>query len=129
MAQVAGALGQLRRHAMGKAVEQRVVVHQALNQRDRARLCGAGRLNRAVKSLHIGNGSTVLPRRNVNAVHASGNIAHQHAGHAIDAIGGDDLARRRVIVNRSAIAFKLQHQHIQVALDHGMDLTARILKL
>ena len=45
------------------------------------------RINRAVKSLHIGNGSTVLPRRNVNAVHASGNIAHQHAGHAIEPAG------------------------------------------
>ena len=129
MAQVTGALGQLRRHAMGKAVEQRVVVHQALNQRDRTRLYGAGRLNRAVKSLHIGNGGTVFPRRNVNTVHASGNIAHQHAGNAIDTVGGDDLARRRVIVDRSAIAFKLQHQYIQVALDPGMDLTARILKL
>ena len=129
MAQVAGTLGQLGRHAVRKAVEQRVVVHQALNQRDRARLYGAGRLNRAVKSLHIGYGSTVLPHRDIDAVHASGNIAHQHTGNAIDAIGGNDLARRRIILDRCPIALELQHQYIQVALDHGMDLTARILKL
>ena len=114
---------------MGKAVEQRVVVHQALNQGNRARLYRAGGLNRAVKSLHIGNGSTVLPRRNVNAVHASGNIAHQHTGHAIDAVGGDNLARRRIVLDRGTVALELQHQHVQVAFEHGVNLAARSLEL
>ena len=129
MAQVTGALGQLRRHAMGKAVEQRVVVHQALEQGNRARLGRTGRLDSAVEQLHVGYGAAVLSHRDIDAVHASGNIAHQHTGNAIDAVGSDDLARRRIILDRSPIALELQHQHVQVAFEHGMNLTARSLEL
>ena len=114
---------------MGKAVEQRVIVHQALNQRDRARLCGAGRLNRAIEHLHVRDGAGVLPRRDVDTVHAPGDVAHQHAGHAIDAVGGDDLARRRIVLDRGPVALELQHKHVQVAFEHGMNLTARSLEL
>ena len=129
MAQVAGTLGQLGRHAVRKAIEQRIVVHQALEQGNRARLGRTRRLDGAVEHLHIGHGAAVLPHRDIDAVHASGDVAHQHAGHAIDAIGGDDLARRRIILDRGAVALELQHQHVQVAFEHSVDLTARSLEL
>ena len=107
VAQVTGALGQLRRHAMSKAVEQRVVMHQALNQGNRARLYRAGRLNGAIEHLHVRDGAGVLPRRDVDTVHAPGDVAHQHAGHTVDAVGGDDLARRRIILDRGTVALEL----------------------
>ena len=129
MTQVASTLGQLGRHAMGKAIEQRVVVHYAFDQGNCTRLGRARRLNRAVEQLHVRDGSTVLPHRDIDAVHAAGNIAHQYAGNAIDAVGGDDLARRRIVLDRGAIAFELQHQYIQVAFEYGMDLAARILQI
>ena len=114
---------------MGKAVEQRVVVHQALNQGNRARLCRSGRLNGTIEYLHVRNGAGVLPRRDVDTVHAPGDVAHQHTGHAIDAVGGDDLARRRIILDRSTVALELQHQHVQVTFEHGVNLAARSLEL
>lgn len=40
-----------------------------------------------------------------------------------------NLARRRIVVDRGAIALDLQHQYVQVALEHRMDLAARILQL
>ena len=129
VAQVAGTLGQLGRHAVRKAVEQRIIVHQALEQGNRARLGRTGRLDSAVEQLHVRDGAGVLPRRDVDTVHASGDVAHQHAGNAIDAVGGDDLARRRIILDRCPIALELQHQHVQVAFEHGMNLTARSLEL
>ena len=97
---------------MGKAVEQRVVVHQALNQGNRTRLCRAGRLDGTIEHLHVGNGAGILPRWDVDTVHAPGDVAHQHAGHAIDAVSGDDLARRRIVLDRGTVALELQHQHI-----------------
>ena len=127
--QVAGTLGQLGRHAVRKAVEQRIIVHQALEQGNRARLGRTGRLDSAVEHLHVRDGAGVLPRRDVDTVHASGNVAHQHAGNAIDAVGGNDLARRRIILDRCPIALELQHQHVQVAFEHGVDLAARSLEL
>ena len=114
---------------MGKAVEQRVVVHQALDQGNRARLYRAGGLNGAIEHLHVRDGAGVLPRRDVDTVHAPGDVAHQHTGHAIDAVGGDDLARRRIVLDRGTVALELQHQHVQVAFEHGVYLAARSLEL
>ena len=129
VAQVAGTLGQLGRHAVRKAVEQRIIVHQALEQGNRARLGRTGWLDSAVEQLHVRDGAGVLPHRDVDTVHAPGDVAHQHAGNAIDAVGSDDLARRRIILDRGTVALELQHQHVQVTFEHRMDLAARILQL
>ena len=104
-------------------------MHQALEQGNRACLGRTGRLDSAVEQLHVGYGAGVLPRRDVDTIHAPGDVAHQHAGHTIDAVGGDDLARRRIILDRCPIALELQHQHVQVAFEHGMNLAARSLEL
>ena len=53
-------------------------------------------------------------------------MAHQHAGDLVDALGGDDLALRRVIEDRGVVALELQHEDVQVALDNRVDVATLV---
>ena len=107
---------------MGEGLQQGVVAHQALEATEHIGAHGPRGFDQTVDELHVRHGPAVFVGGNIHAVDALCHEAHERSGDLVDARITGDLAHGRELGDGGAVAFELQHEQVEVALDHGVHL-------